>query len=570
MKRYFKRITSLFLSAVMLITITAGIDFSASAAVYGEDIVEYARKYIGCSYQYAGKGPDSFDCSGFVQYVFKHFGISMPGSTSEFNSNPTAYGKIIANNSVEKAQAGDIILWYNSKVRHVAIYTENNHCIEAANSKTGVRESDYTVDSLSKYNGSYRLIRVYGVEPKPEFPPIELGYVDKAKVKTEVTGISADITWAPVDFAQGYEIRFLTDTPGDTWKVIAKTSKPFFTINNLSFGHNYSIQIRAFAKSGNTMYYSPGWSNSIGFSALKAGVAGSRIGSVKNIIFRNVNDTSAVITFNAVKGANAYQVEYSTDNQNWEIIEPQADNFQQINGLSPLTGYYFKVKAYAKCGSETAYSNSYSQVFKLYTTPAAGNAELRFTDLKGYESYNGYLTYTSVNNSFIMGTNPPENTLYSPNSLITRGMFVTILYRMAGSPYDESNPYEETPFEDITDTQAYYYNAACWALDKGITTEKNFKPYDNVSREQTAAFLYRYAEMENKIDDGYKAVDLAAYPDRNSVSAWAVEPLRWANYENMITGTAQGYLNPKNSTLRIHASKILFGFGIVCSIGNFE
>jgi len=202
------------------------------------------------------------------------------------------------------------------------------------------------------------------------------------------------------------------------------------------------------------------------------------------------------------------------------------------------------------------------------------NAEvsrLRFEDLSEYAYYGDYVEYTSLINNFISGTNPPYYTLFSPDASVRRDMFVAILYRMAGSPYDNgNNPHTSNPFTDIS-TNAYYYNAACWALDEGITNQTTFKPNDNVTREQTARFLFAYAQSNDMLgDEAYKKVDLSGYPDYNSVHSWAVEPLQWANYNNMITGTQKGYLNPQGVTQRIHATRILYGFSKVCNIGNFN
>ena len=211
-------------------------------------------------------------------------------------------------------------------------------------------------------------------------------------------------------------------------------------------------------------------------------------------------------------------------------------------------------------------------VFGDYSTPKTVEmSRLPFVDLSGYDDYSGYVAYTSLYNSFITGSNPPVRNMFSPKDSITRAMFVTILYRMTGEPYQNANTYPSTPFTDITDTSVYYYDAACWALKNGITTETTFKPYDNVSREQTATLLFRYAQKNGTVgDDAYKNVNLNSYPDYNDVHSWAVEPLQWANYNGMITGTQQGYINPVGATQRIHATKILYGFGKACNIGNFE
>lgn len=169
------------------------------------------------------------------------------------------------------------------------------------------------------------------------------------------------------------------------------------------------------------------------------------------------------------------------------------------------------------------------------------------------------------------GTNPPTNNVYSPVRTIERAMMITILYRLAGEPYKDGNPHEKTPFTDITDTNAYYYDAACWALDKGITTETTFKPFNAVSREETAAFLFRYASENGLIyDENYKSVSINDYKDYSSIRPWAYEAMQWANFNGMITGTEQGYANPQGATQRVHASKILYGFGKNCDIGNFK
>ena len=217
-----------------------------------------------------------------------------------------------------------------------------------------------------------------------------------------------------------------------------------------------------------------------------------------------------------------------------------------------------------------AYSNGdvLSQPMK-FIIPVYTN--IQFMDLYGFEKYSEYVDYTSVYNSFITGTNPPYNTVFEPARAIDRAMMVTILYRMAGEPYANGNPYRTSPFTDITNTSVYYYDAACWALKNGITTETTFKPFDNVSREQTATFLYRYAQDNDTIgDEAYKNVNLNAYHDGNSISHFAVDAMKWANYNGMITGTQQGYANPQGATQRIHATKILYGFGKVCNIGNFS
>lgn len=151
-----KKVFSLVLSLVMLLSVTTGITITAQAAT-GSEIVTYARQFIGYPYVWGTQGPSSFDCSGFVQYVFKHFGISLPASSDSYWSNPTAYGTVVGTGSTSNAQAGDVISWSG----HVAIYTGNGNCVEALNPSYGVTES---VPVNSHTNGTnYKVIRINGV-----------------------------------------------------------------------------------------------------------------------------------------------------------------------------------------------------------------------------------------------------------------------------------------------------------------------------------------------------------------------------------------------------------------------
>ena len=264
----------------------------------------------------------------------------------------------------------------------------------------------------------------------------------------------------------------------------------------------------------------------------------------------------------------------------YEVAFADKQNFNAIRNMMEAQGVPYSMLVnmdrMAKMGRNPAFGDFLKQFGKAGKTKLSrdkADAQKQFIDIAGFEKYDDYIAYTSVYNEFVRGTNPPANNVYSPQRTIERAMMVTILYRLAGEPYKNANPYEKTPFADITNTQAYYYDAACWALDMGITTETTFKPFNAVSREETATFLYRYA-VENGLifeyDEYYKGVDLSVYKDYRNIHSWAYEAMQWANFNGMITGTEQGYANPQGATQRVHASKILYGFGKNCDIGNFK
>lgn len=107
------------------------------------EIVSYAKKYLGYRYVRGGNTPSGFDCSGFTQYVYKHFGYSLSRSSSSQAGNGVAVNKA-------NLRQGDIICFSGSasskKVSHVGIYIGGGRFIHAANSRKGVITSSVDGD----------------------------------------------------------------------------------------------------------------------------------------------------------------------------------------------------------------------------------------------------------------------------------------------------------------------------------------------------------------------------------------------------------------------------------------
>ena len=121
----------------------------------GNQVVEYAKKYLGYKYVAGGSSTKGFDCSGFTTYVFKHFGISL---------NRASKGQIKNGVAVEKSklQAGDLVIFNNesnSAIGHVGIYIGSGKFIHAANKKEGVTITELSMSYYSKrYVGARRVI----------------------------------------------------------------------------------------------------------------------------------------------------------------------------------------------------------------------------------------------------------------------------------------------------------------------------------------------------------------------------------------------------------------------------
>lgn len=123
----------------------------------GEEVAEYALNYVGCRYVRGGQGPNKFDCSGFVYYVYKHFGYKLnPGARNQWS---------LLDNTIEKSDLlpGDLVFFSNngrsSGIFHVGIYIGNDQFVHAANSRKGLIVTDMDDDWYSRrYLGAKRAI----------------------------------------------------------------------------------------------------------------------------------------------------------------------------------------------------------------------------------------------------------------------------------------------------------------------------------------------------------------------------------------------------------------------------
>ncbi len=177
---------------------------------------------------------------------------------------------------------------------------------------------------------------------------------------------------------------------------------------------------------------------------------------------------------------------------------------------------------------------------------------LPFTDVKSGDWFCDSVRYV-YENELMSGT---STTTFGPNEKTTRGMIVTILYRLENEPSVSA----DSAFSDVEAGQ-YYANAVAWANQNGIVTgydDGRFGPNDTITREQMAAILYRYADYKEQ--DVSAAADLSAFTDAGSVSDYAVQAFEWAVSEGLITGSTDTTLSPAGSALRCEVATILMRF----------
>ena len=147
------------------------------------------------------------------------------------------------------------------------------------------------------------------------------------------------------------------------------------------------------------------------------------------------------------------------------------------------------------------------------------------------------------------------NDLFAPAASTSRAMIVTILHRIEGAPASSKN----LTYTDVK-SGTWYIDAVKWATEKKIVngySEKKFGPSDDITREQLATILYRYAEYKQY--DLTKSADLSVFQDANKVSSWAKTAMSWANATGLIRGTYVG-LEPTGKATRAQTAAILHRF----------
>ncbi len=169
-----------------------------------------------------------------------------------------------------------------------------------------------------------------------------------------------------------------------------------------------------------------------------------------------------------------------------------------------------------------------------------------FTDVKSSHWYYDAVRICNENDIF-SGTAPDK---YSPSVQMTRAMLVKALANLDG--YDEGYK-GNTPFTDVKSNH-WFATAVEWAYNTGVTsgkTDTTFAPNENITREQLAAMLCRYAEYKGMTIENTK--DIKDFPDADKVSAYAVANFEWAYGNGIINGSKSGdtlYLNPRNPATR--------------------
>jgi len=186
--------------------------------------------------------------------------------------------------------------------------------------------------------------------------------------------------------------------------------------------------------------------------------------------------------------------------------------------------------------------------------PPPAPQQLPFVDVPSTAWFRPAVEFVFQNGLFA-GTGP---TTFSPNAAMTRGMFVTVLHRLDGLPEVGFGG----AFSDVVNPEAFYFNAVTWANINGIVTgfeDGTFRPNMAITREQMASIMHRYAAYRNRSMIVFDT-SLDTFPDRGNVSHFALESMQWAVTWQIIRGTADGRLMPRNTATRAEVAQIILNY----------
>ena len=200
-----------------------------------------------------------------------------------------------------------------------------------------------------------------------------------------------------------------------------------------------------------------------------------------------------------------------------------------------------------------SYTQPQGQVNIRVTFKETNPAPLPFVDVAAESWYEDAVRY-AYSNGLMLGTGDQT---FSPSTLTVRCMVVTILHRLAGEP--ESSR-DDVRYQDVADS-AYYSKAVYWAQEYGIVSgysDTHFGSDDDITREQLAAILYRYAQHMGYYT-GDKA-DLSGYEDEGQISGWSKDAMAWASAEGLILGVSDTIMDPGGRADRSQVAAILMRF----------
>lgn len=231
-------------------------------------------------------------------------------------------------------------------------------------------------------------------------------------------------------------------------------------------------------------------------------------------------------------------------------IMPVEDSFYELKAIEVISGYQ-AISADKKTDGSYTFKMPDSDVS---VTPTFGQKRvINFYDIAVTDWY-----YEEVKYVFEHGImNGMSETAFEPDTSITRGMIVTMLYRLEGEP-------SYTKIATMPDVLGgvYYCDAVYWAQSAGVVTGYDtgyFGPGDAISREQLAAILFRYASIK-RFDTSQK-LNISGFADYQNISAYAQTAVGWAYSNGIVAGKTSTTMSPRENATR---AEVAVSFARLC------
>ena len=335
------------------------------------------------------------------------------------------------------------------------------------------------------------------------------------------------------------------------------------------------------ANSGDTIVVKNGASHDLTFTATKSVKVKNETGAAVTVKFNGTDKkfgNGEIETFSYTKpssssggsssGKTTFKVVTSAVNNGGVNASPSnAEKGATITiTLSPDKGYKLDKLTVTDGSGKTVSTVKKSDTVYTFTMPASAvkvgvsyvkatetPSETKFNDVSANDWFASAVDYVT-GKGMMNGT--ADNT-FSPKANTTRGMVVTVLYRLENQPSTSA-----ASFTDVA-SGAYYANAVAWANANGIVSgygSGKFGPNDKVTREQLAAILYRYAQYKKYDVSVGEDTNILSYDDAQSISTYAIPAIQWACGAGVVTGKSGSKLDPKGNATRAEVAAMLMRF----------
>lgn len=527
---------------------TSGMEASAANDKV-QTIINYARSKMH-SAAYSGY------CQAFVKECYEAAGIY---ASPNAGSADEARNRWCVSRDLSNIPVGACVYW---KTNHVAIYLGNDRIIHTVSGVYDNSSVDYVCETSLSYFTQRDAIYGWGYQAGYDLyanggtsTPVTAKFATSG-VATEITETSAVIT-AHLDGI--YWVSTCGVDFGTSAQSMTRISEnPNKNVQNIFYSLGNSSDWSSTLTPGTTYYYQ--------FFAIIGGVeyrgdlcqfttAGKMI-SLWDINEGDVlNSAQYLCAKRSDRDANHYAEFYIDENLISGRLTADEEGYFRL-WINPndytMGNHVLKVKYYNTNGM-------WEDSKTISTFLNIGDVRYIFADVDS-AWYTNYVQYVYDND---LMTGMKGTKLFKPNANITKAQVAQVLYNMEGQPTDVSL----TVFKQLTDVSVneWYADAVAWAYSAGVITgnvnAKKFFPNADVTREQLAMMMYRYAKFKGY--DTTSTSTLEGLQNAENTATWAVDGVKWAVGEGLISGVEKNGvkdLSPQGNASRAQVAAILQRF----------